>query len=375
MNLGRRQVVEHRIAAQQLDREPASRALTDAAIFDLGVQDTGRDGASWALVNRGLPVARPGDLEACEDVALVWTLRAAPHYYRRADLTDVWVATSPFSEADANKRVVGAGKPLKEAGVTTLDGLAEVATRLREVVTEPRSKGDVSTRLTSVLAEPYLRPCVPCDAVHSWEVPFRIGALYGGLELQPGTSPPVLQRIPGWSKRRWGPAPDPLSAPARLQPIRRYLEFQGPATPHDVAAFLDAPVTEVKKHWPEDAVSVRLDREERWLIGEPQSASSSGLVRLLGPYDLLLQGRDRDLIVPETSRHKELWPVIGRPGAVLVGVDVIGIWRPAASGKSLKLRIQPWTKITTRIRDRIGQEAERLAGHRGVELTSVEGMS
>ena len=140
--------MEHRIAAQQLDREPAPRALTDAAIFDLGVQDTGRDGASWALVNRGVPVARPGDLEGCEDVALVWTLRAAPHYYRRSDLADVLVATSPLSEADAVKRVVGAGKPLKEAGVTTLDGLAEVATRLREVVTEPRSKGEVSTRLT-----------------------------------------------------------------------------------------------------------------------------------------------------------------------------------------------------------------------------------
>lgn len=374
MTLSRRQVMEHRIAAQELDREPAPRALTDAAIFDLGVQDTGRDGASWALVNRGVPVARPGDLEGCEDVALVWTLRAAPHYYRRSDLADVFVATSPLSEADAVKRVVGAGKPLKEAGVTTLDGLAEVATRLREVVTEPRSKGEVSTRLTQVLDDPYLRPCVPCDAVHSWEVPFRIAALYGGLELQPGTSPPVMQRVPGWSRRRWGPAPDPLSAPARLQPIRRYLEFQGPATAHEVAAFLDAPVTEVKKHWPEDAVPVRLDGEEHWLIGEAQSAGSSGLVRLLGPYDLLLQGRDRDLIVPDGARHKELWPVIGRPGAVLVGVDVVGTWRPAASGKSLKLRVQPWTRIARSVVARIGEEAERLAAHRGVQLTSVEGL-
>ena len=371
MDLSRRQVVEHRIAAQQLDREPAVRALTDAAIFDLGVQDTGRDGASWALVNRGVPVARPSHLEACEDLGLVWTLRASPHYYRRSDLADVWVATSPFSEADAVKRVVGAGKPLKEAGVTTLDGLAEVATRLREVVTEPRSKGEVSTQLTSVLAEPYLRSCVPCDAVHSWEVPFRIGALYGGLELQPGTSPPVLQRIPNWSRRQWGPAPDPLSAPARLQPIRRYLEFQGPATPRDVAAFLDAPVTEVKKHWPEEAVSVRLNGQERWMIGEPKTSTGSELVRLLGPYDLLLQGRDRDLLVPAVARHKQLWPIIGRPGAIMVAVDLVGSWRPAAGG-SLTVRGEPWTKITKRDRSRIGQQAERLAAHRGVIFSTVE---
>ena len=51
----RSQVLAYRIHAQQLDRAEAARAITDAAIFDFGVQDTGRDGASWALANRGVP--------------------------------------------------------------------------------------------------------------------------------------------------------------------------------------------------------------------------------------------------------------------------------------------------------------------------------
>ena len=180
-----------------------------------------------------------------------------------------------------------------------------------------------------MLAEPYLRPCVPCDAVHSWEVPFRIGGAVRRTRAPARHVAAGAAADSGLVAAPLGTGAGPVVGPRALQPIRRYLEFQGPATPHDVAAFLDAPVTEVKKHWPEDAVSVRLDGEERWLIGEPQSAGSSGLVRLLGPYDLLLQGRDRDLIVPDGSRHKELWPVIGRPGAVLVGVDVVGTWRPA----------------------------------------------
>src|SRR5215212_7674323 len=140
----RAQALAQRIHAQQLDRAEAERAITDAAVFDFGVQDTGRDGASWALANRGVPVRNAAELESCPDVALAWTLRSAPHFYRRADLPEVLVATSPFSEQDAAKRVINAGKPLQEAGIRTLDGLAEVATQMREVVTKPMVKGDVS---------------------------------------------------------------------------------------------------------------------------------------------------------------------------------------------------------------------------------------
>jgi len=203
----RSEVLEHRIHVQQLDRAEADRAITDAAVFDFGVQDTGQDGASWALANRGVPVRDAAELEASPDVALAWTLRAAPHFYRRADLLEVLVATSPLSDRDAAKRVIGAGKPLKEAGISTVSGLTEIATQLRHVVTRPLIKGEVSTQLSARLDPAYLRYCRACKATHSWEVPFRIGALYAGLELEPGTSPPVLRRIPDWPKRKPGPAP------------------------------------------------------------------------------------------------------------------------------------------------------------------------
>ena len=255
----RSDALAYRIHAQQLDRPEAARAVTDAAIFDFGVQDTGRDGASWALVNRGVPLRNAAELETSGDVALAWTLRAAPHYYRRTDLPEVLIATSPLSDKDAAKRVIGADKPLREAGIGTLDGLTHVATQMGHVVTRPLVKGEVSTRLTTRLDPPYLRYCRPCNATHSWEVPFRIGALYAGVELEPGTSPPVLRPIPHWPKRKPGPAPDPLAAPKSLQPIRNYLRFLGPATPNDVAAFLDSPVAEIKAHWPDDAVEVVVD--------------------------------------------------------------------------------------------------------------------
>jgi hypothetical protein len=372
----RTEALAYRISVQQLDRLPAKRPVTDAAIFDFGIQDTGRDGASWALVNRGVPVTSAAELEESPDVALAWTLRASPHYYRRAELRSVMEATSPLSEADAKKRVLSAGKPWADAGITALDGLAEVAAQLRTVVTKPLVKGEASTRLTAVLDAPYVRWCEPCQATHSYEIPFRIGALYAGLELQPGTSPPVLRRVEGWPRRPAGPAADPLDAPERLQPIRNYLRFLGPATPQEIATFLDAPVAEVKKAWPPEAVEIDVDGSRAWMLDS--SGTSDGdpdLVRLLGGFDLFLQGKDRLRIVPDKAKHKALWPTIGRPGAVLSGTEIIGIWRPKASGSKFALRLELWDKISKPVRGRIESEAERLAAHRGLTLTAVEEVS
>lgn len=371
--MDRAQAIAQRIHAQQLDRPADARAVTDAAVLDLGVQDTGRDGASWALVNRGVPLMSAEQLAGDNALALAWTLRSAPHYYRRSELADVLVATSPFSDRDAAKRVLGADKALEEAGIPVRVGLAEVAARLHEIVHEPLVKGEVSTRLSAALPEPYLRECIPCGTRHAWEVPFRIGALYGGLELTPGTSPPVLRPIPDWPRQDWGPAADPLAAPERLQVIRGYLRLLGPASPKDVATFLDAPLSEVKAHWPEEAVRVAVEGREAWRMPGPAVVSvPDDLVRLLGPFDLLLQGRDRELLVPDKARHRALWPTLGRPGAVLVGTDLVGTWRPRTTGRRLTVRVDLWRPVAPATWGRVEAEAERLAAHRGVALVGVE---
>ena len=90
------------------------------------------------------------------------------------------------------------------------------------------------------------------------------------------------------------------------------------------------------------------------------------LLRLLGGFDLFLQGKDRDLIVPDASKHKELWPILGRPGAVLHGTEIVGSWRPKTAGGEFTLRLSLWTALSKRIRSQLEIEAERLAAHRGL---------
>lgn len=72
----RRQVLGFRVRAQQLDRDGGT--LAETAVLDIGVQDTGTDGALWALAIRRLPDP------PLDDLTTVWTLRGAPHVYRRA---------------------------------------------------------------------------------------------------------------------------------------------------------------------------------------------------------------------------------------------------------------------------------------------------
>ena len=358
----RRQVLDFRVRAQQLDRP--SGALGDTAVLDIGVQDTGPDGARWALALRGV------DVDALDDDALitVWTIRGAPHVYRRSDLPAVAAATAPFSDDDAGKRMYDAAKPLRAAGIPRLAALDAIADAMRSVVTAPMVKGEVSTAVTALMGEPYKRQCVPCNAIHLWEMPFRLAALRAGLELQPGTSPPVLQPVPGLA-----PAP---TVPGRLDVVRGYLRLLGPATPKEVAGYLDAPVKDVQARWPDDVVEVVLDGEARWLLAADADqlfAEGPAVTRLLGPFDLFLQARDRSLLVRDAAHAKALWPTIGRPGAVLDHGEVVGTWRPRKSGSTLAVAVDLWSSPTGALARRITEQAERLAAFRGIRLKAVDG--
>jgi hypothetical protein len=308
----RTQILGFRWRAHQLDRTAGSAAsATDVALLDLGLQDTGVGGAAWALAVRGAPP--PDD----DELALAWTVRGAPHLYRRADLPGVAVATAPLSEADAGKRIFDASKPLRAAGIPTIEAIRTMARAERSIVTAPTVKGELSSRLTEVLDEPYLRECRPCGATHSYEMTFRLAALQAGLELEPETSPPVLRRVPGLEPNllaRLGGEAQP-----QLDVIRGYLRVFAPARQRDVAAFLDAPLKDVKAQWPTDAVEVHtpdltdpgraeprfvLAADVDTLTGAPADRPPS--VRLLGPFDPYLQLRDRETLVADHARAKDL---------------------------------------------------------------------
>lgn len=377
IEISRRALLRHRFDRQGLATGPdALDSATDVAVLDAGVQDTGPDGSAWALAVRGAPSEKRNTW--FDDLFLAWTLRGAPHAYRLDDLDQIAAATTPFSDADAAKRIFDASKPLKAAGLGIIAALRTVATEQRRIVTEPTVKGDLSTELTRRLDEPFLRHCRPCDAIHLYEQPFRLSALQAGLILEPGTSPPVLHRVQGFTGPAFGAD---AAADPRFDVIRTALRLSPGIARAEVTKVIDGAARDVEERWPEDVVEVTvkddpakakrfaLAEDAEWLAGDDDIDERT--VRLLGPFDPYLQLRDRELIVPDEAARKDLWRTLGRPGAIVADGELLGSWRPRSAGKAVSVEIDPWVKLTKADRVRIETEAERLAAFRGKTLKAV----
>ena len=94
-------------------------------------------------------------------------------------------------------------------------------------------------------------------------------------------------------------------------------------------------------------------------------AQPAAPARLLPSGDAfyLLQGADRELLVPDRSRRNALWTSRVWPGALLVDGDVAGTWRRAGA----VITVQPWGDLPSAVRDAVEAEATSfpLPGHEG----------
>jgi hypothetical protein len=80
--------------------------------------------------------------------------------------------------------------------------------------------------------------------------------------------------------------------------------------------------------------------------------------RLLPSGDsfFLLQGADRELLVPDAARRRELWTSRVWPGAVLADSEIAGTWRRAGAA----LSVQAWRPLSAAERDAVEAEAASL---------------
>jgi hypothetical protein len=275
----------------------------------------------------------------------------------------------PLSEADAAGRLNETGPSVKRAGIPALDQFTTALEAMRAVVTKPTAKGAASTAVSKRVPKVMLRDCRVCKAHHISDSAMRSTALAAGLELEPGTAPPVLLPRDG-AKSVDGPDPKALR---RL--VLAYLAVLGPATPSDVAGYFEVRTADLMQVWPDDLVEVSVDGRTTYLAAEQVDALTSAprpeVVRLLGPFDPWLQARDRPLIVPDKGVHKALWPVLGRPGVLFVDGEVVGTWRPKASGRRLTLQVDAFAPLSPAVWRAVDDEAARVAAVRGVEDVSV----
>ena len=238
-----------------------------------------------------------------------------------------------------------------------------------ELADGPITKGALSAAVTARIA-PELSPwCRPCNCHHVSEQLLRLTALPAGVRLDFDSKPLTFSPILGWT-------PPTEHAVATSELIRTYLRLHGPATVTEAAGFLGTSRAEAQPSWPDDLAEVHVDGRSGWLpadaVGALDAAPSLPPLRLLPPSDPYLQARDRTLIVPERSRHKVLWAVLGSPGAVLVNGEVAGVWRAKQAGRGrLELTVRPFGPFTAAERAELDDEAERVGGVRGATTVTV----
>ena len=162
------------------------------------------------------------------------------------------------------------------------------------------------------------------------------------------------------------PPPEIDPGEARLELARRYLHVYGPATPesfgrwaglsvrHATAAFqaLAGSLTPVST--PIGGASI-LAGDEPAFRADPRPAAPARLLPSGDSY-LLLQGADRELVVPDPDRRAALWTPRVWPGGLLIDGVVVGTWRRADTA----MTVQPWRRLSRAERDAVASEVDSL---------------
>ena len=159
------------------------------------------------------------------------------------------------------------------------------------------------------------------------------------------------------------PALDP--GDARLELGRRYVHVFGPATAEGFAEW--AGIAPARGRATFDALAgsltpVRTPVGDAWILTEDEEALRTSVggdvapARLLPSGDayFLLQGADRELLVPDAGRRRKLWTPRVWPGAVVVGGEVAGTWRRAGA----VVTIQTWHRLSPAAHEAVEIEAQ-----------------
>ena len=155
-------------------------------------------------------------------------------------------------------------------------------------------------------------------------------------------------------------------ADARRELARRHLRVFGPTTAERFARWAGIgrrAAAETYASLEPELVPVHSPLGEEWLLATDESAirepeRGSAQARLLPSGDtyFLLDGAERELLVPRADQRERLWTSRVWPGALLVDGEIRGTWRRARHS----VRVDAWTRMTTAQRAAVEEEARSL---------------
>lgn len=172
-----------------------------------------------------------------------------------------------------------------------------------------------------------------------------------------GARAPIVWTVPP-------PTLDPRDA--RLELARRYLHNFGPATSEAFTKWAGISRQQGSAAFVAlrgSLTPVQTPIGDRWILSSDEAtfrseSASAAPARLLPSGDSywLLQGADRELLVPAPDQRRELWTPRVWPGALLVDGEVVGTWRRAQE----RVTIGTWRPLSSAERAAVEAEASSL---------------
>jgi hypothetical protein len=379
-DLDRHQIVAFRLASHNLAARLGPRSIVKAAAA-CGIQETPIGSAALALCARveGLtPSALDRALLEERTLIHLWSLRGAPYVIPSRDLDVFTAGALPYDRGSFDVFLGGWAPAIKEAGLDAFDLLAKMTTATRTLL-------DGSTLDVNELRDDLLdkvrslsRIERPKEARHDMPEPlYRAIGLAGAACIVEGRgTDSVLARPDQWLRTDL-PESNPPAARAEL--VRRFLHGYGPSTPRRFAEWTGRSLSDAKAAFElvsRELVEVRVAEGQAWLLSSDLEAIASPPrptgVRMLPAQDPFLQQRDRTVLLEDDVARKRLWRPVRGPGAVLIDGEIVALWHARKAGSRLKVSIEPFRRLSARVRAQIEKETERLAPFRGQDSTQVE---
>jgi hypothetical protein len=186
----------------------------------------------------------------------------------------------------------------------------------------------------------------------------RYAATTGTVAIRwEGARAPIVWTVPA-------PKIDPAEACREL--ARHYLHIFGPTTADGFARWAGISRRSAANAFASlegSLLPVRSPLGDEWLRAEDETAmrtaeTAPAPARLLPSGDayFLLDGAERELLVPRADQLERLWTSRVWPGALLVEGEIRGTWRRAQH----TVRIDAWARLSRARRDAIEAEARAL---------------
>lgn len=388
--VSRGDVIAFRLNAHNLTERLGEKGLLEAA-GSCGVQNSPPGSALLALHARVRNLTRDQVENAVaveKSLLQTWCMRGSPFYFPAADAPVFTTGVLPPTETALRHFIAGVEQVVDKLGMSITDAVdlagSEIDTVLsgRQLAIDELGE-ELANRLARKLSTKQRelwtgnRPWAADQPLGEGVVHFCVRILT--LRRLVCFAPRERNKAPFVLVDEWlgHPIPDVEPDVARAELLRRYLRCYGPSTRQDFAAWVGIRAGDVDPWW--NLVEEELAQVDfggtAWILAEDidalRSAPKPEGVRLLPPRDPYTQARDREKII-DKKFHKDVYPRVGEPGAVLAHGEITGSWRPRKNGRKLTITIKTFGSPATRDTKPLEREAERVAPLRGASSVDVE---